>query len=372
MARKPSSLEHYKSILAEIKSPEVKPVYAFFGEETFFADRLQEAAIELIPEEARDFNLDVLYGRDFTVDKLVDICRSYPMMADRRVVVIRDVLQLFEDDDVTREDSNDSTSEDGTVAAGTAPAGGPEVLIAYLENPNPTTTLVLISEKKPAHTTRLGKALKKSKTVTSCTFEKVPDYLLKQWIRDWALSEHKVTFEDSAVELLGYYVGGNLQQLTVEIGKLSTYRNDDGAITDGDVRQVVGLSREYTMFEFSDALTARQTEKAMFIADRLLQTADSAAGEVIKMTGFLYAMFGRIWHIQRLSRKGLTPDQIRESTGISSTFYYDKLVKAGRNFPLSECPAVFEILLDADKAIKGFSKETPEAILLMTVKKLTR
>lgn len=371
MARKPSSLEYYKALLKELASPEIKPVYAFFGEESFFHDRLQEAAIALIPEEARDFNLDILYGQEVSVDKLIGICRSYPMMAERRAVVVRDFMKMFEASPADSADAEEGQAADNDRQVVLKKGGGQDDLIAYLQQPNPTTLLVLINEKRPAANTRLGKALKKNKLITPQTFEPVPDYLLQQWITQWASREHDLQFEDQAAQLLAYHVGNNLQQLTVEIEKLATYRQNGGAITDEDVRSVVGLSREFTMFNLSDALLERQTEKAMFIAQHMINQADSSAGEVIKMIGFLYATFGRIWHIQRLSRKGLTPDQIRDAAGISSTYYYDKLVKAGRNFPPGTCPRVFEIILDADKAIKGFGKETPEAIFLMTVKKIT-
>ncbi|MDG5766621.1 DNA polymerase III subunit delta [Balneolales bacterium ANBcel1] len=367
---KPSSLEHYKNLLKELQGPELKPVYGFFGEESFFLDRLQDAAESVVPDEARDFNLDILYGEEFTLDKLIGICRSYPMMAERRVVIVRDFMKLFARDSAGKSEQEDSPDAPGQESLSTG-GGSPDDLVAYLNQPNPTTTLVLVNDKRPAATTKIGKALRKSEKVTVHTFEPVPDYRLQQWITEWARSEHQLGFEDSATQLLAYHVGNNLQQLTVEIEKLSTYRTDQGAITVEDVRQVVGLSREFTMFDFSDALMERNTEKAMFVAHQMIGKADSPAGEVIKMIGFLYTTFGKIWHIQRLSRKGLTPDQIRDHTGINSTFYYKKLAQAGRHYSLASCPHVFETLLDADKAIKGFSKESPEAILLMTVKKLT-
>jgi DNA polymerase III subunit delta len=96
MAKRSSSLSDLQSFLEELRSPDIKPVYAFFGEETFFLDRLQDAAIAVIPEEARDFNLDVLYGDEVKVDKVITMCRSYPMMAERRAVIVRDFMKMFD------------------------------------------------------------------------------------------------------------------------------------------------------------------------------------------------------------------------------------------------------------------------------------
>ncbi len=369
MAKKTSSLEHFKAFLEELKGPDIKPVYAFFGEESFFLDRLQDAAVSIIPEESRDFNLDVLYGLEVKIDKVISMCRSYPMMAERRVVIVRDFMKMFDARQAEPEQA-DTVSGEISLDAPDPGGGTSDDLISYLKQPNPATLLFLSSEKRPAATTRLGKALKKSNTVTSHTFDPVDEYRLQQWIIEWASMEHDLSFEDNAIQLLAFHVGNHLQQLTVEIEKLAASRKEDRPVTDRDVRELVGLTREYTMFDFQDALFDRNSEKAMMIAHQLMHKADSPAGEVIKIIGFLYATFGKVWHIQRLTRKGLTPGLIQETVGVKSNFYYKKLAGAGQKYPLSVCPWLFEALLDADKAIKGFSRQSPESVLLMTVKKL--
>ncbi len=385
MAKKTSSLEQFKAFMEELRGPEIKPVYAFFGEESFFPDRLQDAAISVVPEEARDFNLDVLYGLEVKADKVIDVCRSYPMMAERRVVVVRDFMKMFdarqtrtERQGAERPGGGHSGLEQASADPGEISLDGPETgggtvddLANYLKQPNPSTLLILTSEKRPAANSKLGSALKKSKTVTSHTFDPLGEYHLPQWIVDWASMEHNLTFEDNAVQLLAFHVGNHLQQLTVEIAKLAASCKGDRAVKEQDVKDLVGLSREYSIFDFQDALFERNTGKAMMIARQLLHNADSPAGEVIKVISYLYGTFGKIWHIQRLTRKGMSPNLVQESVGIKSNFYYNKLARAGYNYPLAVCPWLFEVLLDADKAIKGFSRQSPESVLLMTVKKIT-
>jgi len=375
MAKRKSSLNEFKSYLNELKGHDIKPVYAFFGEEAFFLDHLQDAAIAAIPEEARDFNLDVLYGDEVNAGKVVTMCRSFPMMAERRMVIVRDFMKMFDprQSEAEAEDPGEQAgvrSDEISLDADDAGAGSVDDLTAYLKQPNPSTVLLLINERRPAATTKIGAALS-SKKVVSHTFKPVDEMQLPGWIIEWADMQHQLAFEDQAVQLLAFHVGNHLQQLTMEIGKLASGREEGQPATVADVRKLVGLSREYTMFEFQDALFERNTDKAMMIAHQMMKRADNPTGEVIRIISYLYGVFGKIWHIQRLSRKGLTPVQIRDATAIKSTFYYDKLARAGRQYPLAVCPWLFEVLLDADKAIKGFSRQTPEAILLMTVKKIT-
>lgn len=401
MAKKSSSLADFKEYLDELKGPDLKPVYAFFGEEAFFLDRLQDAAIDVIPEEARDFNLDVLYGLEVKVDQVVSICRSYPMMAEKRAVIVRDFLKMFEHRPSGAgtsvgggTESSSSLSKDtvrggggavlrtqvGDIAPGSYMGsetgagdsdGSLEDLIAYLKQPNPSTLLFLTNEKRPAANSRIGQTLKNGNLVTSHTFNLIDETQLPRWIVDWGAMEHDLQFEDNALQLLAFHIGNHLQQLTVEIEKLAAGREGDRPVSARDVRELVGLSRDYTMFEFQDALFERDTDKAMTIAHQMMKRSENPAGEVIRIISYFYTTFGKLWHVQRLGRKGLTPAQIREVTGIKSTFYYNKLIRAGRNYPLPVCPWLFEVLLDADKAIKGFSRQSPEAILLMTVKKIT-
>src|SRR5699024_9596081 len=89
MAKK-TSIEHYSEALKDLQSEDRKPIYFFCGEEEFFLDKLQEAVEAMVPEDQKDFNFDLLYGRDITSEKLLSIIRSFPMMADRRVVILRD------------------------------------------------------------------------------------------------------------------------------------------------------------------------------------------------------------------------------------------------------------------------------------------
>lgn len=372
MARKTTSLELYKRFLEEISGNQPKPVYAFFGDESFFLDHLQKAAIAIIPQDARDFNLDILYGSETKIEQVTGICRSYPMMSEKRVVVVRDFMKMFTDTEDTSKLKNESNDGQNADPGNSASGGSNEDLVAYLKNPVPTTLLFLSNKNRPPATTKLGAALKNGNSISSHTFEPVLDYQLEEWITDWAKIEHNLDFEENAAQFLGLHVGNNLQFLTIEIEKLYNFCKGGRAVTIEDVREVTGLSREYSMFDLQDALFERNQEKSMMIAYHMLtKSGTDSGGEVFKIIGFLYTSFSKIWIIQRLLHKGLPQNKIQLAVKTKSSFYYDKLLKAGSRYPLSECPLVFETLLDADKAMKGLSRQAPEAILLMTIKKLT-
>ena len=354
---KSSSIDTYKSLVQELKSGKVQPVYFLCGQETFFLDRLQEIFVELIPQENRDFNLDILYGQDTNLDKVLTLSKSYPMMADKRMVIVRDFVQLFNSNE---EDQENKSARNAL----------PDDLFAYIAKPNPTNMLILIDEKPPSGNTRLGKGIKKGKTVGFYEFNYVPEHQLPGWIQEWIKHNHDGIIEPDAAQLLASHLGHNLLQLTVEISKLVTYKKAGDPVNQDDVRSIVGLSREYTIFELQEAITTRNLEKSLYITDQILRLSDSVAGEVIKTIGFFYSMFSNVWQIQRLRSKSWPDKQIMKEIGVGSPFYFNKLSDIAKAYSYKETLEIFEALLDADKAAKGFSKLDYEAILLMTIKKI--
>lgn len=352
------SLEEYKKIRKHLTSGSLARVYVLSGEEVFFHDRLQEQFEKQLPEDQRDFNLDVLYGRDCTADQVIGICRSYPMMAELRCVIIRDFMQLFE-----------NTSTDDRQGEGNS-AEAIEQMAAYIANPNPTTLFVAIDQKKPAGNTKLGKTVKQSEHAVHAHFDPVEEHQLPAWITEWNELHYRQSFEEEAVQLLAHHVGSNLLQLSTEVDKLCTYKKTDEPITPSDVRSIVGLSREYTVFELTDAMVERDLEKSMSISEQMLLQTDQTVGEVIKTLGFFYSMFSKVWQIQRLSQKGLSAEQIRSKIGVDKTYYFKRLSAAARQFRQDEMHEIFESLLDADQAVKGYSNMNPGAILLLTVRKI--
>ena len=81
----------HRQLLREIESGKFRPVYLLHGEEPFFSDVVAEALERHVVEEAmRDFNLTVVYGREATVDQVLEAARRFPMMAERQLVVVRE------------------------------------------------------------------------------------------------------------------------------------------------------------------------------------------------------------------------------------------------------------------------------------------
>ncbi len=348
-AKKKNSAHIYQEIVGQINSNELKPIYYIYGEEEFYLDQLLDKFSNVIQPHEKDFNFDLLYGQDITPAKALGVARSFPMMAEKRVLIIRNFLQT------------------GKGAGG---EGSIQDFIHYIENPNPTCLVVLFDVKKPAGNTNLGKAFKKSSNVGFYEFESLPDYLVPDWVIGWGKSHHKKKIEPAAAQLLAQFVGNNLQLLSSEIDKVCTFVDTSETVTEADVKKIIGSYREYTAIELKEALMKRNLEQALFISEQMLQHSKTDTGEIIRLVGFFNSVFTNIWQIRRLAEQGKAKNQIQSELGINSAWYFNKLWDDASNFHYNDMPRVFEALLDADKSIKGFTTLDSTTILFLLVKRI--
>ncbi len=348
-AKKQNSSAIYQQLLQEVDSGSFKSVYYLFGEEEFYLDQLLDRFSNILPEHEKDFNFDLLYGQDISPAKVLGIARSFPMMAERRVLIIRNFLQT---------------------SKGAAGEGDMNDFIAYFENPNPACLLVLFDTSKPAGNTKIGKVISKNPNVGFHQFESMPDYLVPEWVIGWVESHHKKKIDPGAAQLLAQFVGNNLQLLSTEIDKVCTFVDTSESVSEADVKKIIGSYREYTALELKEAVIKRDLERALFISEQMLQHSKTDTGELIRLVGFFYSVFVNIWQIRRLADRGNAKQQVQAQLGISNNWYFNKLWDDASQFRYGDMPRVFEALLDADKSIKGFSTLDSTSILFLLVRRM--
>jgi len=328
-----------------------KPVLYLYGEESFFIDRLQDEVEKLVPPEQRDFNFDLLYGSETTPRKILDIARSFPMMAEQRVIIVREFLKAGEKIPEGEGHLNDFES--------------------YLNQPNPQTILCLIDEKYPDRRMSFGKALNKKGTIAAAfKFDFLPDYKLADWVTDWVRHQHNKKIDARAAQILSQLVGNNLQLLSIEIDKVCTFVDTEREITLEHVKKIIGSYREYSAIELKDALVSKDLDKSLRIAEQMLLKSNTEAGEVIRTVGFFYSVFGNIWQIRHLVEKGLGKQQVQNELGITNNWICNRQWQDASNFSLAEMPGIFEALLDADRAAKGFTTLDTSSILLLLITRI--
>lgn len=371
-----SGLQTFHEAVKQIRAGKLHPVYILSGEEVYFTDRVQDELLLHIPPDMRDFNLDIFYGTETDVNRVLEAARSFPMMAERRMVIVREFMAMFPSLGSMGED--DDEVEKSKKSGKVAPKALPEVtpgsesiarLVAYLQNPNPQTTLILRDAKTPAGNTVFGKALQKQTTSLLLRFSAVPESELADWIEEFAQLTYGMSMEPEAARLMAQRMGPHLQLLSSELDKLCTENRTSERITVAQIREKIPVSRDFSVFELKEAVLNRDVDRAFYVAERLLHQGVSDVGETFKTISFFFNLFSNLWVYQRLTAKGLSPDEINGVLGMQSGGFYF-LQKDAKLYRPQSWAEVFEALHDADRAVKGYSKLEADVIFMMMLKRI--
>jgi DNA polymerase III subunit delta len=279
-----------KKLLQSLKAGQYAPVYLIDGEEPYYLDIITNHFEEQIlkPEE-RDFNLMVLYGKDSEWADVVNACRRFPMFAERQVVILKDAAQLK----------------------------GFNELAGYLENPAPTTIFLIENRFKKADGRSKVVKLAKEKGFY-ITSEKIRDEQVPNWIMSYG---REIGFEvgEREAQILATHLGADLQKIANEIEKVRINVPDEKQLTAQLIQKYIGVSREYNVFEFPEALTSGDKDKLYRMLSYFI--ANPKAAPMPLLIGSFYNHFNRLYQAHFVAGRpekemaaalGTYPSRLRE------------------------------------------------------------
>ncbi|MCM1108800.1 MAG: DNA polymerase III subunit delta [Clostridium sp.] len=233
MAAKKDSVT-YEDIVRDVRAGRFAPVYYLMGDEAYYIDRVSGYIVDCaLKEEERDFNLTVLYGTDTDVQTVVNAAKRYPMMAERQVVLVREAQSL----------------------------ANKEILSYYLEQPQPTTVLILC-HKHGVLDRRKKLAGDIQKTGVLYESKKLYESQLPSFVVNY-MKRKGVAIDMDAALLMSEYVGSDLNRMAGELDKLAlALTATDRRVTSAFIEAHIGISKDYNNFELLNALVHRDVLKA--------------------------------------------------------------------------------------------------------------
>ena len=317
------------------------------GVESYFMKKVEALALSAVDEAARDFNVDKLYGSDVTIDQILGLAKQFPMMSEKRVVLVREAMSV-----------KGITSSDGQSS-----------LIAYAKEPLASTILLFIDQKGVDKRTQLAKECAKSPNAQFYTFEALTPPQAGSWLQNLAKHEFNVSIDSAATHEFIDWVGTNCSLLESELQKIATHANEGQTIDRDVLRRLLSKTRELTSFELKDAIIARNVSMSFELIHRMKQTDETLIGESLRMIGMLSNTFMLFWIILRGRQKGLQSNEIQSQCNVNP-YYYKVLDRQVNAYQLGEIPGIMEALLDADRALKGFDAGRPHDVLQDVVKRI--
>lgn len=299
-------------------------VVALSGEEYQRSERMREILDAAVDPATKDFNFDTFPGDTFksdTLPRFAELIVTFPMMAERRVIVLRN----FE---AVHVETRKKVAE---VVKGT-----PDTSLVVIEGDEVKLT------PKPAH-------------LLAEYFKPIYESDLPSWInRRFAKRGRKI--KPDAVALLINNVGSGLRDLDSEIEKVVTATGDDGAVTVEDVARFVGEFKKDTIWNLCNAIGLRNFDDATDITGRLLEAAKSNSE-----SGLIASLGGHIMKIAEYNRQrasGVSHDEAMK-TMTSSPFLWklNKYDAQVRNYPDKSVRRALTILARADSSMKKYSQD---------------
>ena len=228
----------------QIKSGKTRPLYVLEGDDLQSRHDLAVEFAGLVDEGLQAFNVQSFYAneasnaaaRDQLIGALLSTVRTLPMMAPTRVVIVHEAERLLAPRRGKDEEDEGTEKTPGPQKAqkrGITPA---EELEAYVENPEPMTTLVFVSGPLDANR-RIVKLLRKHADVVDCgSLHDAREAAI--WITK-RLEKDELTIEPKAIGQLLAATGLTLGRIRPEIEKLILYAAGESTITTAHVREVV-------------------------------------------------------------------------------------------------------------------------------------
>ncbi len=284
-----------EKIIADWKKGNFKPIYWLEGDEPYLIDQLVDYAEHKILSEAEaGFNLTIFYGRDANWPDVINACRRYPMFAERQVVLLKEAQQMK---DI-------------------------EKLEGYVDNPLPSTVFVVsYKDKKVDARTKFAKTLKSKGEVFST--KKLYDNQLPDWANNM-VQHHGLTISTKALHLLVDHIGNDLSRIQNEIEKLAVNLGARKNITEDDIENYIGISKEFNVFELQDALGKKDLSKAIRIIQYFDKNPKAAPIQLILPS--LYGFFSKVYMI---FGAGTTDEKaIAAAVGINPYFMKDYMLAA--------------------------------------------
>jgi DNA polymerase-3 subunit delta len=325
----------YDQLIAPLHKKQFAPVYFLMGDEPFYIDEVSNFIEEnAMPEEQRDFNQILLYGKETDADEVVALAKEFPFGTDKRVVIVKEAKELKHI----------------------------ERLIKYAENPSSTAIVVVCYKYATLRMTQL-KGI--DKNCVAFNSEKMKDYKLSAWILSH-VRNYQFRMQPAVADLLAENIGVDLSRIDNEFKKLTIFLPPNSEITAEIVEKHIGISKEYNVFELQNALAERKIDKAYKIVHYFCQN--------MKQTPNVMTINSLASFYLKLLAYNLSDKSIEAKAKVFGKNDYVQQINTGhaRNHSVLELQKIIGILREYDAKSKGVdSNLTDEELLKELVYRVT-
>jgi DNA polymerase-3 subunit delta len=312
----------FEAIISDLKQQKYHPVYFLSGEEPYFIDLISDyIEHKVLSESEKAFNLLVLYGKEIDAIKVMDNARQFPMMANRRVVIVKEAQEMK------------------TLAS----------LETYLLKPSPDTILVIAHKYKKLDK---RKSFVKTALKNSLFFEskKLYDNQIPAWVNKYLRKSGRV-IDGKSSELIAEYLGNDLHKISNELDKLILNIGNKKQISSQDIESNIGISKDFNVFEMQNAFGSKDRIKLMRILKYFI--ANPKKNPLIMINIVLFNFFTKVYLTQ--SFQHLDDKSLAKVLKMGSSYFIKDYRVAARNYSADKIEFIFDKILSTEMRLKGMN-----------------
>lgn len=263
--------------LAELRSNKLRPGYVLIGDEIFLYERCRRAVLEVfVRADLRDFCLSDIDLAETSIFEALDRAQTPSLMAPFQVLFIRNLKQLY---------TRGAKKEEFAAIDG------------YFRSPNPQAMLIFVADhlRIPSDPRRMDMTDKdryeriRETLGDHCGIVELARVDEADALR-WLLAEadkQEIKLEQDAARELVDALGADMMLIASEFEKLTLYAGPKKLITLGDVETMVLAAKQRSLYELTDAISAKDKQRALALLQGLLNASDGGEDAAI---GHLYML----------------------------------------------------------------------------------
>ncbi|MCI6926624.1 DNA polymerase III subunit delta [Butyricicoccus porcorum] len=337
MPKKPTKADGVQQLKTDLKNHTIGSLYLIGGEESYLKEHyLAALEKEVVDETFRDFNYDVFEGASLTVERLTEAVDSYPAMAERRMVVVRD-LDVYK-----------------------APAAMKEELPGILSDLPAYVCLVFYYDTvalKPDKRTKLHSIITKNGCIAD--FSHLERHDLIPWVKRHAKDAGKVIDTDTCDYLL-FLCGTSMTNLTLEIEKACAHSATD-TVKRSDIDAVCTKVLDAVTFDLTDAITAQRFDRALGLVNDLI----AQKNEPIVLLAAIARHIQRLYAAKLAMQAHKSDKELMELLGSKSTYYARKMRDSAARLDTKWLRRTLLLCGESDVAMKSAGADRQKVLELM-------
>jgi len=330
---------NYKDIITNLKNKNFENLYLLYGREYYLIENAIKVFKDSLSEGMVDFNLDIVDGKETTVDQLISSIETLPFMDDRKIVIVKE-FELLKGKKKNFSDSDEKH------------------LIDHLDNMPESTVLVFIVYGDIDKRKSLVKKIDKKGIVLNC--DKLSDMDLFKWVKK-KFEVNNVIIDNPQIMYFidqeGYRDKSSektLSDLENEINKISSFVGKENKVTNEVIDKLSQKKVENDIFKLIDYIGEKNSSNAVRILNDMIHEGESVLG--------IFAMIARqfkvVMQVRQLQIEGHTSKTIAEKLKIHP-FVAGKALKQSNNFSDDVIIEMLNYILESDYKIKnGLVRDT--------------